>query len=104
MTRALRLDLLIDWLSATRARVVATGAVCIVVTALAVPGCGAGNFLNVPPAGRQSRTARTHRLMSSALCGWHAWRFYEDARHGHAAYAAFQAWRTVHNCRRALRR
>lgn len=44
-----------------------------------------------------------HRALSAALCGFHAWRLAHDVNHGHLGWGAFQAWRTAHHCRRAVR-
>jgi hypothetical protein len=92
-----------DWIAQTRVRMMGAAVVVWTCVVLATAGCTAGNFLSVPAARARAHGSVAGGAVSGALCAWHAWRFYEDARHGHAAYSAFEAWRAVHNCKRAKR-
>ena len=38
----------------------------------------------------------------AAACGYHVWRLHHDIHTHHHLFAAFQAWRSVHNCARVL--
>jgi len=63
-------------------------ALLLVTAAIAAPGCGA--------AGHQINGGY------AAACAFHVWRLHHDLHTHHNVFAAFQAWRTIHNCPRAI--
>jgi hypothetical protein len=44
------------------------------------------------------------RTGSAAACAFHVWRLHHDLSTHHNLFAAFQAWRSVHNCSRVVSR
>ena len=78
------------------------------VCSIALAGCGLSGLPGITKPILKHKSALVHHhkrvhVLSAALCGFHAYRAYRDAHHGKVAFTAFQAWRTVHNCRRVIR-
>ena len=61
---------------------------CALATTACLAGCGTGTQLFSPS------------LSHAAWCAYHVSRLAHDVRTHHLGWAAFQAWRSAHNCSR----
>lgn len=76
-------------------RSLSIAAVCLLLAGCGVPGLSSGKHV--------LRHAHSHhRLFQGALCGYHAYRLFEDIRHHKIGWGALQGYLTVHHCRKVL--
>lgn len=73
--------------------------VSALMLALVIPLAGCGSLTRVAATGYVARHSHGHN--AAVWCAYHVYRTQADLRRGHAFWAAYQAQRAAHHCRRA---